>query len=416
MKKKILVFEATVLLFLLSMSTITVQADPSIIITDYELTPSVFLPGDEGTLRLTIKNAETTNTFTSTSTVSSTTTVKTDTIGATINKIWIEPAIHKEKMVRATLNYKDLGELAPGASFDISFKIVIDENISEGVYFPIVNVDIEKYEDIKYPIEVKVSNSTIDLISTQIPSKISISGATDIIFSVINNRETTINNVRVTPKLSNGIDIKPESVMIECLNAGSSQDVHFSLMPLEIGKSNLTFDTTYKNGLNEHKQTSNVTVNVVDTLDVAPIIYNIPSKIEVGEKTSIRLKIYNSKTEDISSVIVTPISEARLTPSQYYIGSMDADDLYSVSFDIDTSGLTVNQTYEIGFTVSFKQDGTTYETPAVKSSFTVVTNNGNGDEAAIFIGVLLVILIIGGFLTIRWRKKQQMKKLVSKQR
>ena len=415
MKKNIWIFEATVLLFLFSASLLTVQADPSIIITDYELSPSIFLPGDEGILSLTVTNAESTNTVTITSTSSSSTTVKTDTVGATINNIWIEPAFDNKKRIRATLNYEDVGDLAPGASFDISFKIIADENVSEGVYFLIANIDVENYEDIHYPIEVKVSNSSVDLISNAIPSKISMSGATDISFSVVNNRDTTVTSVKVTPKISNGMDIIPETVVIESLNPGSSQEVHFSLIPYEMGIKDLTFDTIYKNGENEHKSSSIVTVDIVDTLDVAPIIYSIPSKIEAGEKKSIRLKIYNSKNEDISSVIVTPITDARLTPSQYFIGAMDADDIYSVSFDIDTTGLKVNQTYEIGFSVSFKQDGTTFETPAAMSSFTVVSNNGNGDEAAISLGVFLFILIVGGFFTYRWRKKQRIKKLSSKQ-
>ena len=413
MKKKIWIFEATILLFLSSISIITVQADPSIAITDYELSPSIFLPGDTGILKLTVTNAESTNTVTITSTSGSSTTVKTDTVGATINKVWIEPGYNKDKRVRATANYKEVGDLAPGASIDISFKILVDQNISQGVYFPIANVDVENYEDINYPIEVKVSNASVDLIPKSLPSKISVSGATDVSFSVVNSRENTVKSIRITPKISNGIDIKPETVVLESLDPGSSQDVHFSLIPHEIGSKELTFDTIYKNGENEHISSSIVTVNIVDTLDVAPIIYSLPSKIEAGEKKSIRLKIYNSKTEDISSVIVTPMTDAHLTPSRYFIGAMDADDIYSVSFDIDTTELKVNQTYEIGFSVSFKQGGTTFDTPPVMSSFTVVSNSGNGNEVAISIGVFIFIMIIGLFFGYRWRKKQRMKKLAA---
>jgi hypothetical protein len=415
MNLKIWIIEVIGLLFLSSISFVTVQADPSIVISDYELSPSIFLPGDSGILKLTVTNAESTNTVTITSTSSSSTTVKTDTVGATIKNVWIEPAYDQDKKVRASVNYEDVGDLAPGASVDISFKIVVDENISQGVYFPIANVDVENYEDINYPIEVKVSNATVELIPNELPSKISVSGATDISFSVVNTRENTVKNVRITPKISNGLDIKPESVVIESLDPGSSQDVHFSLIPNEIGSMECIFETIFKNGDNEHISSSRMTVKVVDTLDVAPIIYSFPSKIESGEKKSIRLKIYNSKNEDISSVIVTPITDTHLTPSQYFIGAMDADDIYSVSFDIDTTGLKVNQTYEIGFSVSFKQGGTTFDTPPVMSSFTVVSNNGNGDEAMISIGAFLFIVIICLFIGYRWRKKQRMNKLTPKQ-
>ena len=63
-----------------------IRADPAVIIDSYELYPEVFMPGDTGTLKLTIKNAETTNTVQHSSTIGSDTTVRTDTVGATINR------------------------------------------------------------------------------------------------------------------------------------------------------------------------------------------------------------------------------------------------------------------------------------------------------------------------------------------
>ena len=415
MRKSLWIVEAVFLLLLLAGSTITVHADPSIIISDYELSPSVFLPGDVGTLKLTVTNAEATNTVATTTTDGSTSTVRTDTVGATIKEISITPAYDGDRQIRATGKYEDIGELAPGASVDISFKIKVENNVSEGVYFLIANIDVRTYEDGKFPIQVTVSNDSVELIPSGIPSTISMSGATDISFSVINTRESSVSSVTVTPRVTSGIAISPATMVLESLAAGSSEDVDFSLIPSETGRKNLTFDLTYNNGENDHSSSSSVTVSVVDTLDVAPIIYSMPSTIEVGEQKSIKLKLYNAKTEDIASVIVTPVSDARVTPSQYFIGAMDADDVYSVSFDVDTSGLRVNQTYAIGFSVSFKQDGTTYETPAVMSSFTIVPNDGGSDELAMAVGVVLVMVIVGLYLFYRWRKKKRMKTLMSKQ-
>lgn len=423
MKKKILIIKATVLFFLLSVVTISVNADPSIIITDYEIYPSELMPGDKGLLTLTIANTEIQASTTETSGDVSNSITITENIGVVIENIRINPAYDSNgNKIESTVGhggYNDLGNIAPGTSFQVSFEIVADENISKGYYFPYVKIDLKNdengnYEDVTFPIKLKVSNNSINLIPSNFPSKISMSGATDIFFSVINTRENTVEKLIVTPNIIKGIEIKPEKVFIESINSGSSKDVCFSLIPCEIGKKNLTFDIIYNNGENVHISSSIVVVDIIDTLDVSPIIYNIPSKIEVGEKESIRLKIYNSKTEDIASVIVTPISDVRISPSQYFIGSMESDDIYSISFDMDTTGLKVNQTYEIGFSVSFKQDGTTFKTPVVMTSFTSVSNNGNGDELAISIGVLITILIIGGVLTYRWRKKLRMKKSASK--
>ena len=70
-------------------STSLVVADPSIVISSYDLSPEVFMPGDTGTVTLTVCNAETTHTVASTSTSGNSHTVRTDTVGATINKVWI---------------------------------------------------------------------------------------------------------------------------------------------------------------------------------------------------------------------------------------------------------------------------------------------------------------------------------------
>ena len=127
---KLLIFIYAIIVIALILPTVC--ADPSIIIYDYELTPKIFMPGDYGTLKLTIKNAETTNTIARTTTGSTTTTVYTDMVGATFNNIWIIPASDNYgKKVKATLNYEDTGYLAPSASFDITFKMIVETGITD---------------------------------------------------------------------------------------------------------------------------------------------------------------------------------------------------------------------------------------------------------------------------------------------
>ena len=103
------------------------RADPAVMIVDYELVPEVLILGDSAVLTLTITNAETINaetiaTIARTTTSGSTTTVTTDTIGATIDNIWITPAYDGDKRVRAKLNYDDVGHVSAGASFTICFE------------------------------------------------------------------------------------------------------------------------------------------------------------------------------------------------------------------------------------------------------------------------------------------------------
>jgi hypothetical protein len=388
----------------------TICADPSIIIYDYELTPQIFMPGDSGTLKLTIKNAETINTVARTTTGSSTTTVYTDTVGAAFNNIWIVAASDSSsKKVKATLNYEDTGYLAPSASFDITFKIIAENGITEGLYFPTVRIDIDTYTDVSFPIPIDVSNATVDLISTSVPSKLSVSGSTDITLTAVNNRAASIDSVRITPKETTGIEFMPSSIFIGSMSSYASEDVIFSIKPTETGEKNLSFDIDFKNGDNLHTQTLTIPMEIVETLDVAPVFYSIPSSIEKGKSIRIRLEVFNAKTSGITGVIVTPITDAEMSPSQYFIGAMDADDVFSASFDMYTDGLEIGN-YTIGFKVSFKQGEDYYETPTVSSSFEIVAatkDSGDGNLGVVIGGTCILVVALVLFLI--WRKRRIIK-------
>jgi len=388
----------------------TICADPSIIIYDYELTPQIFMPGESGTLKLTIKNAETTNTVARTTTGSSTTTVYTDTVGATFNNIWIVAASDSNsKEVKATLNYDDTGYLAPSASFDITFKMIAEAGIMEGLYFPTVRIDIDTYTDVSFPIPINVSNATVDLISTSVPSKLSISGSTDITLTAVNNRAASIDGVKITPQETTGIEFMPSSIFIGSISSYDSEGVIFSIKPTEMGEKNLSFDIDFKNGDNLHTRTLTIPIEIVETLDVAPVFYSIPSSIEKGKSTRIRLEVFNAKTSGITGVIVTPITDAKMSPSQYFIGAMDPDDVFSASFDMYTDGLEIGN-YTIGFKVSFKHGEDYFETPTVSSSFKIVAateNSGDGSLGVVIGGMCILVVALVLFLI--WRKRRIIK-------
>ena len=290
----------------------SVSADPAVMIYSYTLSPEVFMPGDSGVLTLIVKNAETTATYAHTSTSGTTSTVVTDNIGATISNIWISSANDGNgKYVKAKLNYEDVGYLTPTNSIMIEFEIIADANITEGLYFPKVRVDVEEtnFEDVTYPVKVKVSNSTVDLIGTDVPSKISVSGSTDITLTAINNRGASVDAVIVTPDEIDGVEFVQDSVFVGELESYSSQDATFSIIPSETGVKNLSFVISFKNGNNTHINTLVFPIEVIETLDVAPVLYSIPSTIGQGSTSKVRLEVYNAKTESISGVIVTPVTD-----------------------------------------------------------------------------------------------------------
>jgi hypothetical protein len=375
----------------------SISADPTVIIQSYTLSPEVFMPGDSGLLTLTVANAETTNTVQTTSTSGSDTTIRTDTVGATIDNIWIAAATDGKHNVKATQNFEDVGDLAPGSSININFKIIAEENITEGLYFPIAHVDVEYNEDVQFPFPVKVSNATVDLLLTDVPSRISKSGSTYVTLTAVNSRENAVDSVIIIPESPDGLEFTPNSIFVGTLDADSSSEASFSIKPSDIGKYALNFTVQFKNGDNIHTELVTYSLEVVETLDIAPVFVTVPSSIEQGKPTRVILEVYNAKTESIAGVIVTPITEAKVTPSQYFIGSMDPDDVFSASFDIFTDDLSYGD-YTLSFKVSFKQDNEYYETPLLSSPFSVIPTsqiNNNGDFVLPLgtIGIILVVIV-----------------------
>ncbi len=401
-------------------------AQPSIIVADYTVSPENLMPGDSAILTLQIRNGETVATETTTSTSGSESTSTIRTLGATIESIRIIPAQSGANQIRATAQYNDLGFLAAGTSMSVSFKLLVDANMSEGIYFPNVNIDVSGGTDVSYPLLMKVSNATVDIIPKNIPSKISRGGTTELIITAINKRDNPVKEVVLTPHGDN-VEFVPQSYFLGSLAAETSQDIVFSVKPLGTGPRDISFDLSYKNGDNIHTNQLVVPVTVIDALDVAPIITNFPISITKGGSSRISIEVYNAKTEKITGVLITPICNTTIIPSQYFIGSMDPDDVFSASFDIYADMIDYGS-HLVGFIVSFKQGNDYYETPIVTKAFSVVQGPGVSYQASggstsssgsntpltsslltcltpVIIVIVVAILFI--IFYIRWKKRRQ---------
>ena len=263
MKKKPITILSILFILIFFVFVNGVAADPSILISSYEWDPEVFMPGDQGTLTLTISNAEATHTVASTTTTGSTTTVRTDTSGVFFNKIWIVAAGDGTNDVKADQSFSDLIYLAPASSFEITIPVKAENNIAEGLYFPKVNIDLISYDDVQYPIPVQISNATVDLLAAEVPSLISISGSTQVTLSLVNTHEGAVNSLKVTPRTVDDLTVTPSYQLVDTLTSKSSEEITFSVQPQSLGAYQLTFDLLYHNGINQHTASLTTSFEVV---------------------------------------------------------------------------------------------------------------------------------------------------------
>jgi len=386
-------------------------ADPAIMVTSYTLTPEVLMPGDTAMLEVILSNLELTSTTTTNAFITGITTPAISTITtntATILNIWIVPDGDEGNTIKAEGNIPNIGDLAPGASVTVSFRLSAHENITPDLYYPVLNVDVNSYQDVKYPIPIRISSLPASIIEKNVPQTISQSGSTPITITAVNKREIAVEDVMISVETNENLSITPQTVYIGTMNSETSQDLTFSVQPSQMSKYNLTFNMTYRNGENDHYSTLQVPLEVVSYSDVSPVLYSIPKIIPLGSSDRIKLEVYNAKTEAITGVIVIPESNLTILPSQFFIGAMDPDDVFSASFDIDAADASIGN-HSISFKVIFKQDTTYFESPSITRSIQIITPppaEHDYSPLIITVPVLFLFVVIILFYLVRKRRRR----------
>ena len=369
------------------------MADPTVMVTEYHLEPETLLPGDKAELRITLTNTETTSTKTNTDYDNNLAIDQTvGTIAATLNNVWITSDGDGTYSIKATENFEDIGDLSPGSSISLSFEISAHENISAGLYSPILNVDVQHHQDVHFPIPVRISSISATLLPKDVPKKISSSGSTTITLTAVNNRETTIEDVTVSANTSQSISVSPSSIYIGTLESELSQDTSFSLHPETIGEQEVLFSLSYRNGENVHTKTITIPIEVIETHDVSPVLYDMPNFFRQHHSERITLEVYNAKSDTITGVTVIPVTEFVTSPTEYFIGSMDSDDVFSASFDVNSGGLEPGN-YTLGFKVAFKQGNNYFESPAISNQIAVIKNDAATESFDVGYAIAIIVLI-----------------------
>jgi hypothetical protein len=364
-KKTIVMVFAVASLLLLATAAISAADGPAVMVTDYKVEPEVLMPGDTGTITVTIQNMDTqsseteTTTTTTTSYTSSTTT--TSTINAEIESIrlssrsrdieWLLEGFQRSE-------YYNVGALGPGESITISLPIEAATHTSDGTYFPEVYIEVDNGNNVRFPIPVKVESSSVEILEKDVPSEISLSESKEIAMVVANNRPNSVSGVNVHVKAkSEELEFTSERIFVGNLAPYEKRAVNFSLSPLSTGNKDIQFVVEYKNGINSHRNTLESVVFVRSNADIRLILVDAPKSVLKGEVVKIDFDVANGMPKDVKAVSVVPVSNAegrvRILPSEYFIGDMEAGDVFSASFDLDTSELNAGEN-RIAFKLAFR--------------------------------------------------------------
>lgn len=422
-RKRTGVFFATLLtavsLLLLVTATASAAEGPAVMITGYTVEPEVLIPGDTGTITLTIKNMDTksseTKTTTTTTTSYTSSTETTSTISAEIKTIRLSSRSREIEWLTEGFQrseYYNVGALGPGESVTISFPIKATVYASDRTYFPEVYIEVENGENVRFPVRVKVDSSEVEILEKNIPSEISLSESKQMTMVVANNRPNSVSGVNVlVNSKSDGLEFTPERIFIGNLAAYEKKEVNFSLETSGMADKNeeFSFEVTYKNGDNSHHNELKASVLVRSIADVKLILVNAPEYVLKEDVAKIDFDVANGMVKDIKAVSVVPVMEGvRILPSEYFIGDMEVGDVFSASFDVYTSDLSIGDT-GIPFKLVFRDVDTDkiYETAGYEVHVEVREQQKSElPNPVLFVVLLAIIVLVAVLVGVRVKRKR----------
>ena len=422
----ITLFSAVLLLLLLVMASASAAEGPAVMITNYTVEPGVLMPGDTGTITITIENMDIlsseTEIKTSQDLLTKTTTVAT--ISAEIDCIRLSSRTRdigwRSEGSKRT-EYYNVGALGPSESMTIALPIKAASYAHDGTYFPEVYIEVDNGKNVRFPVPVKVDSSRVEILEKDFPSEISLSESKQIAIVVANNRPNSVRGVDVRVKSeSDGLEFTPERIFIGDLEAYGKREVNFTLQTLGkfdqqtfkeslIGSREFSFEVAYKNGDNVHHNELKSSVLVKSIADVKLILVNAPESVLKGEIAKIDFDVANGMVKDIKAVSVVPAIEGlRILPSEYFIGDMEVGDVFSASFDIYTTDLSLGET-TIPFTVVFKDVDTDKQYEMQGYEVHVEVREPQKSELpnpVLFVALLAILVLVAVLVWVRVKRKR----------
>jgi len=392
-------------LLVLFLAIAPVQAEnPTVIVADYTISPSVLQPGDIGTITAVIKNtAEIANIRENIQSAGSETIKSTD-INVNIESVQLE----SKDVEVVSGNYKQVGEIGPGQSIPITF--LIRAPAQDGIYFPEIWIDVTGGESVRQPIPVNVNTQIAILkkpsitVSKTIPDSVipgddfpvrvilennGLSGADEIVISVNSSTST------IVPKTPNNYHFdrlsKGEKVTLD-MNFATDKNAPLGLNPVTLTIRFANADGSYTT----QTETLGVPIKGKGTIGIASLSTD-PEQIKKGDPVNLIIRLENTGTDNANSVkasIDLPMSGGK----EAYVGKIEPDNDAPAVFSLQ-AGDPGNYAYNL--TVEY-QDDYGMHTKTERLTMTVL----NGDSSGLILLILLLVIGAGaGYWYFVLRKK-----------
>jgi hypothetical protein len=124
-------------------------------------------------------------------------------------------------------------------------------------------------------------------------------------------------------------------------------------------------------------------------------------------KPTLNLNVANPRENTLNAVTIVPSAKGiSFSPDQYYIGTMDPDEVFTISFTLasEDPAKTIRGTNNVSFVARFKNGDTWHESQPYVAKYSPPLDNTKQNNYLLPLGIAaLIIIIAGGYL---YRRKK----------
>ena len=385
-------------------------AAPSVIVSNFTVTPAVLMPGDEGTITVVL-------TSTALPAAGSPLNIRLDPGTGEMNtstekeeNAYIENVLlHSTDVEVMSGSFQDIGEIGPGQSFPVTFRIRAPGE--EGIYFPEVWVSVRDGENVRYPVPVNVGTAYAIAkrpalrVERTVPASVDPGDPFNVTLTIHNDGQATASDIAVGVNATSG-GIAPrnaENYYIPELEAGGDAVLNLTFetdTSAPLGLTPILVTVDYRGAdLAPSRQVATIGIPVVGKAEMGVAsIRTEPARITAGETVDLTIRLENTGTADAESVRATIEGLALPGSKEAFLGTIEPGNDGPAIFS-----LVADEAGEFGYTlvVRYTDD---YGEHTVRQALQVVVT---GQNPVPMIAVAAAALIVAAAAAIYWYRRRK---------
>jgi uncharacterized repeat protein (TIGR01451 family) len=383
---------------------------PTVLISNYTITPAVLMPGDTGTITVILTNTATAATETRTDLQNLPNGGQQTITTSTQLNAYVESVILRTEDLRVLSgSYQRVGEIGPGQSFPLTFLFRAPSR--EGIFFPEIWVRVAGGTSVRYPIPVNV-NSQFALIKRPsirvertVPARVDPGDTFNVTLFLFNEGQSSANDISINVNATAG-SITPrtsENYYIPMLRPGEERILNLSFETdrgSAVGLSPVLVTINYLNtDQSTFRQVSTIGIPIVGraALSVASVRTD-PARISVGDPVDLTIRIENTGTADANSVQATINDMPLPGTKEAFLGTIEPNNDAPAVFS-----LQADRQGEFSYTITIRYTDD-YGTHSTQQILRLIVTERSPTGAII---AAIVILVIVAAIAVLWYRRRQ---------